>query len=711
VTLYGQHDDRVDRVYGSEFEWDENLGIARAVGEVQMDLQVPAGIAASNPHSGPVAVKRDSPESVHVRTSGLVFVRQFGVAATHEQVEFRYGGLTCLSKGAEFENNPSALHLLGDVRVNGVMRGQPVALTATKADLDRVLNTASFVLPVLTSKGRTAHAQGAVLHLRKDGSVERAEATGDVALDAEARYVKAQRLDATLNEKNQPQTARLSGGVRVVDEDVKQPAQGEAAEMRLRFDEQGRPVELTALNGAHGVARQLASGGGWVQREIRGEQIVAAFRPDGNGRPELERVHATGSAALRGDSVAKAVGASAAGLKSTSVAGDDLLLNFVAAGAKGVRLDRLHGVGHTVLRQTAALGEERVSSGDALDAVFAADAGATTLASATQVGHVAISNRAALKPGSKKGPDVSTASAERGAYDGGSEKLSLTGGVHLAEGGTSLAADAVVVDQKSGDAESHGSVTATLAGAGQNATHVSSQQALLHKATQVAEFEGGAGKPARLWQEASQVEAATIVVDRVKKTLVARPLAGGVVRSVFAGEQAKAGASAESLKLGANVLRVESRGLEYSDALHQATFAGPVRMDGGPGTVRGQRTVAWFTPAAKGPGDSGVMGGTLERVVVSGDVKLDETGRHGTGEQLVYKAVDGSVVLTGTPGAPPRIVDALQGTVTGNSLLFRADGAGGGGRDSTIVVTGTSAGEQRPQRAHIETHVRQKEQQ
>jgi len=184
----------------------------------------------------------------------------------------------------------------------------------------------------------------------------------------------------------------------------------------------------------------------------------------------------------------------------------------------------------------------------------------------------------------------------------------------------------------------------------------------------------------------------------------------------FSSSQAKAGASAESLKSGANVLRVESRGLEYSDALHQATFAGPVRMDGGPGTVRGQRTVAWFTPTAKSSGDNGLMGGTLDRVVVSGDVKLDETGRHGTGEQLVYKAVDGSVVLTGTPGAPPRIVDALQGTVTGNSLLFRADGAGGGGkdssgRDSTIVVTGTSAGEQRPQRAHIETHVRQKEQQ
>ena len=57
--------------------------------------------------------------------------------------------------------------------------------------------------------------------------------------------------------------------------------------------------------------------------------------------------------------------------------------------------------------------------------------------------------------------------------------------------------------------------------------------AVLHHETEVAEFEAGGGKPARMWQEASQVEAATIVVDRKKKTLVAKPAAGGVVRSVF----------------------------------------------------------------------------------------------------------------------------------------------------------------------------------
>ena len=49
---------------------------------------------------------------------------------------------------------------------------------ATKADFDRVSNVMAFVQPVVVSGARHAHAAAAVLHLRKDGSVERAEAIG-----------------------------------------------------------------------------------------------------------------------------------------------------------------------------------------------------------------------------------------------------------------------------------------------------------------------------------------------------------------------------------------------------------------------------------------------------------------------------------------------------------------------------------------------------
>ena len=459
------------------------------------------------------------------------------------------------------------------------------------------------------------------------------------------------------------------------------------------------------------------------------------------------------------------------------MAADDLLVKFAVGGNGAARPDSLHGQGHTVLRQTGPLAEEQVSSSDLLDLVFSGEGAGTkatknSVASATQIGHVSIVNRAAMKPGAKgKTQDVSTASAERAAYNGATNMLSLLGSVHLDDSGTSLTADAVAFDQQSGDAEAHGNVAVTLAGgaagggvkaangsngnaAGSEATHVAAQQAFLHKVSQVAEFSGTAAKPARLWQNASQVNAGNIVIDRQKNTLVARPLvAGGTVESVFVGAAAKMGigsggtapvdgaapvnasapadgaapvngaaagrtASAGRTPSGtaaATVLRVESRLVEYSDGLRQAVFEGPVRMDGSVGEVRGQRTVVYFAPAVKGAGAlkaggggavSGgggmMMGGTLDRVVVSGDVKVEQPGRHGSGDQLTYKAADGSFVLTGTPAVPARMVDAVQGSVTGASLLFRAG-------DSTIVVAGApAAGGQRPQRARIDTRVRQK---
>jgi lipopolysaccharide export system protein LptA len=718
IEVYEAHENRVDRIYGNQFEWDENQGIARAVGEVQMDLQLPSSVVATQRHGSPATA--GGAENVHVRTSGLVFVRKLGVAATTEQIEFSYKGLTCVAKGAEFDNSPSALHLLADVQINGVMHEQPVVLHAVKVDLDRDSNVVSFVQPLLETADRKARADSAVLHLRRDGSVERAEATGGVALDSATTHVTAPRLDATMDAKNNPQTAKLSGGVKLVDDDGKRPSQGEAGEVRLRFDALGHPQEMTAVNGAHLLAKQAGAGGVWLEREMRGDQIVAELHSEGKkGKPQLQSIHATGAASMRGDSLAKAVGTQLRGMKVTSVAADDLLANFVSDGPKKVRIDKLHGQGHTMLRQAAPLAEEHTSTGDTLDVLFAGDGAASaqtdlrqvSVASATQVGHVAISNRAAVKPGSKKAQDVSTGTAEQAVYDGASEKLSLRGGVHLVDAGTAVAADSVVVDQKTEDALAQGNVAATLAGSGSaEPTHVTAQQATLHKATQLAVFEGSAAKQARLWQDASQVEAATIIVDRQNKTLVARPAtAGGTLHSVFAAEP-KPGAAP---KLGASktpsILRVESRLLEYSDAQHDAVFTGLVKMDGSIGEVRGQKTTIYFIPATKDSsksnnGEMGAMGGSLDHVVVSGGVTLDEPGKHGTGDQLVYKAADGSFVLTGTPSVMPKIVDAQQGTVTGASLLFRAGDKG----DSTIVVTGAPAGEEKPQRVRIETRVRQK---
>jgi lipopolysaccharide export system protein LptA len=94
------------------------------------------------------------------------------------------------------------------------------------------------------------------------------------------------------------------------------------------------------------------------------------------------------------------------------------------------------------------------------------------------------------------------------------------------------------------------------------------------------------------------------------------------------------------------------------------------------------------------------MGGSVERVVATGHIEMEQPGRRATGEQLVYTASDGMFVLTGTAAILPKVVDQQQGTVTGASLRFHAG-------DENVVVS--NGGDNAVQRVRTETRVKNKE--
>jgi lipopolysaccharide export system protein LptA len=314
-----------------------------------------------------------------------------------------------------------------------------------------------------------------------------------------------------------------------------------------------------------------------------------------------------------------------------------------------------------------------------------------------QAGHVTIKNRAAAKVESSEPGASSSGTADRASFDGETQRLTLSGNAHLEDNDASLVAPVVVIDQATEDAEAQGGVQATMESAprdGSSAkaspvTHVLAASARFAHAAKTAEFRGTDAQPAKMWQDASQVQAATLLFDGVRRTFSARPeAAGAMIHSVFAGAQAgsKAGVAAKP----ARTVRVASPKMDYNDALREAIFSGGVTMEGGMGVVRGERAVVFLTPVAKQvgqpaaavrPNPFGGSGGSIDRVVVSGAVQMEQPGRKGTGEQLVYVAATGQYVLTGTSAAPPRIVDAQQGNVTGTTLVFSDAG-------STIVVAG-----------------------
>jgi lipopolysaccharide export system protein LptA len=177
---------------------------------------------------------------------------------------------------------------------------------------------------------------------------------------------------------------------------------------------------------------------------------------------------------------------------------------------------------------------------------------------------------------------------------------------------------------------------------------------------------------------------------------------------VSSGSGAKPEASKAGKQVGGgktSVVRVVSRELVYSDEARRADFTGGVQVDGPDGSMRGQDDVVYLqaakTAAAGGAAGQGFMGGSVERVVASGQIEMQQPGRRASGEQLVYTAADGMFVLTGTGKVMPKVVDDQQGTVTGTSLRFHA------GDENVVVSNEGDSGV--GQRVRTETRVKNKQ--
>ena len=258
------------------------------------------------------------------------------------------------------------------------------------------------------------------------------------------------------------------------------------------------------------------------------------------------------------------------------------------------------------------------------------------------------------------------------------------------------------------------------------------RRAELKHDSQIATFHGVAGKPARLWQGASQVDAPVLQFEQKQAAAGAWGGPGGSDGGAYgAGErwilrifcEGRCGQSrrldlGRRLVLGGktDVVRVASRELVYSDEARKAEFTGGVQVESRDGSMRGQQVVVYLQPAANGGDEprkavkagrrrlrraSGFMGGSVERMVASGHIEMEQPGRRATGEQLVYTASDGMFVLTGTPAALPKVVDEQRGTVTGTSLRFHS------GDDNVVVSNGGESGA--GQRVRTETRVKNKQ--
>jgi lipopolysaccharide export system protein LptA len=786
IVLYGRKGDRADEIRGDEFEYDKVAGLVRAIGLVHIDVKeaeaaVAAGGAQRKVRPGKAADRvpaagTDDAKVLHATTSGLVCVENLGVAATGEAITFQVGAMTGHAIGADYNTDSGLLMLHSAVEMSGTAGKQPVTLTAASAELNNrehraFLTRAKYVLP-----GSTVVAEQATLHGRQDGTLERIEAQGNVTSEAKGAKLVSQRADVALNEQSQPKSALLTGGVSYSLDAPLQQRRGQADAATIAYDAQGRPEHAVFTGSVHMTERTRATEAAkepWSLRDLTAAKVEAALVAVDARRTQLRDAEATGNPHLT--IVNNGSLASAKGEGRMDLAADGLKAHLIAAGdAKGQpQLDTIAGRGHTSLHQVSADGVDQMSAGDALDAKFkpgvaAGGAGSNQIAvgnqagrqisdlllSAVQQGHVTMLRRAPAKAGAKAGTpdDVEHASGERAVYDGDLDRVTLTGGVQFMDAGSVVWANQLALDHKTGDAQAEGAVKVNYVKADDGAahatpaepTHILADRADLKHASAIATFYG---KPVRVWQGGSQVQAPVVEFAKAEKRLTAHGDVGaaGQVHTVLVKTEsdkpkvAKAAAAKPAAEKPAktksgltscgsgkaagapSAVRIASSGLVYSGTLDQADFTGGVRVESTCGTMLAREALVYLVPAnpaqagseaqnaGAGASSSGATGtdlsldGRVDRVVATGHVEIEQPGRRATGERLVYTASDEVSVLTGDKDSPPKVVDTVRRTtVTGAALRFHSD-------DDSVEALSTVPGETSTgQRVRTDTEVDKK---
>jgi lipopolysaccharide export system protein LptA len=704
ITLYNAQGAPANRIYGHAFDWDPIHGIASALGEVQIDFQGAA--ATPGPQTGKAPEDEgEGKNTVHVKTSGLVFNKQTGLASTTEKLEFRLPEAAGSATGASFDSQTGIMILTADVAFNSSVGGNPLAVRAHHAQFDRASRMLYLLQDVTDYADNHSSSDQATVYFRADGSAYQVLAQGNVIFTGDdGQKINARIAHIDLGPKSEPKQAIVEGGVLYVADTPARLIHGSAAAATLLFGPQFtiRHAQLrTAVSVVDEEKLPQVNAGATKQnvaesttRQVQASQVDVGFTTGPDRSPQAQQILAAGSARLNVHTIYTKTQP-----EDTTIQGDQLLATL----AGGEALSSLRGTGHTSLVTVSPSGVTQSSKGDNLLLTFAppqpekktkdkdsTPQPAVQLQSAVQSGNVTVVQQATATAGGSA-PAPTTATAQRAAYDAATQIMQLTGNPHIQDPSGELSAASIEMERTTGNANATGGVKATyrqtngqqnvqLGGSGP--VHVVADRAHLDKPADLTTFYGKEGEPARMWQGSDSVAAPVLELSRAHATLSAHGPAGvaNAVNAVFTGSAKDA--TAKDQKSQPSVVRLQSRTLFYDDNDRKAVFSGAVVAQTSSGQVHSNFMDVYFTPAGGAqPSGETPGGGQVSRIVARGAVELEQPGRKGAGEELTYTAADGKFVLTGTSAAPPRLTDQSRGTVTGNSLIFND-------RDDSVEVSG-----------------------
>jgi lipopolysaccharide export system protein LptA len=746
ITLYGPPGSgRTDRIFGSDFDYDQSHGVITSQGDVDIELQ---GVSAPTPTPGSSGAASDAnSNSIRVRTRGLTFLQKTGEASTTQQVEFQLPRGAGTSVGADYNSKTGVVVLNSQVHITTSSNGKPAVVDAARATLLRSSDQALLVNATLNYETEDGSADEATVYFRKDGTTEKIDAQGHVRMKTDTgATVDTATARIWMDAKSQPTQADLGGGVQFASARENETMHGSASDGTLLFETVSTgPHAQTGLR--HGEFRRnvifdeevtgLAKDPrGHADKQLHAEKVDVEFAPPQAGQSVQAR-----KAIAEGSPVVSSRQTPSKGPEQTTrISGDQL----VATLDEGNALRQLDGTGNTQIVQSATDGSHNASKGDVLHATFvqqpalapgnqgqaaggqamasqhkAGGAGKkkdqglkmqTALETAIQDGNVVLTETPAKKPGAATQPATLTGWAQHAEYHAAEEVLHLMGSPRITDGeAMQMAAESIDYHRDTQNAAASGNVKATytqqqkngqntapavgFAGGGNSPVHVIADRATLVHATNQDLFYGTVQAPARMWQDANSLLAPVIEIDRNQNLLKAWGEGTGTVPVVNANFTSAMGANHQQ-----SVVRVHSQTLVYSDKTRQGDFHGTVSAEQTDEVVHADDALLFLKPAAAASAGAGGAKqgsqpaphagagsaggpGQLDHMIATGHVVFTQPGRKGNGEKLVYTASDGSYVLTGTEAAPPQMWDRVHGTTTGAALIFNS-------QDDSVVVSG-----------------------
>lgn len=708
ITLFGpKGSNRTDSMRGDEFEYDQTNGVVRTAGEVYLDLAAPA---ASGTAPKPGA------QRIQVTAHGMVFLQKLGVAATDEPLEIIYGGLHGGSVGADYESDTGVLRLRRGVHLEGTENGHAIHLVAAHAEMERLSQLATLEAATVAMDGSRIVGDHMKLTLAKV-QVQRAEAEGHVSLDGERGvHMEASRMHGAFSAAGKPELITAEGGVKLREGSDS----ASASTAVLHLDAAGTPLQAD-LQGAVQVSAPRPDG---THTDLKTGRLVAQLVQSGDHTEMRDAVASEGAELRLVERVAAQPAGQGAGAQRRATSRTTVItaamLHATSRLADGARyIDALHGEGNTRVEQTDDLGNRSVSSGDTLQANLLAPSkgkkpnASGLLRSATQLGHVVITQHRVGDPtaATGKGSPADTGSdtrgvAQRAEYTADSDRLELSGAPMVSSPELQVQADRITLKRTTGNADAEGSVRGVLLQKGAATSepiHVLAEHATVTSTTDTARFSGSRSL-VRLWTSTAQLTAPEVSLDKAAGTLTATSSASGPQTPVRLTLVQQPKAAAGKAARGGNV-QVTAREL----LLHDANGTEPARLDMAgevhimtpDSSVTAERAVARLKPpsaksttsAVEARGTTVLGGGSsIDSILATGDVHLQQPGRSGTGERLLYTESDNRYELTGTPAKPPAIQDSLRGSLTGTTLIFH-------GADDSVEVTGEQG-----RRVHTETH-------